>query len=57
MPIKKDSAAEPDETFAVKLSKATGAALGAASATVTIHEDAPGCGAAVVPVRDPGGRV
>ncbi len=47
VPIKKDSAAEPDETFAVKLSKATGAALGAASATVTIHEDAPGCGAAV----------
>ncbi|HTG31305.1 MAG TPA: Calx-beta domain-containing protein [Thermoanaerobaculia bacterium] len=48
VPIKKDSASEPDETFAVKLSKATGAALGAASATVTIHEEAPGCGAAVV---------
>jgi plastocyanin len=47
VPIKKDSAAEPDETFAVKLSKATGAALGAASATVTIHEDGAGCGAAV----------
>lgn len=51
VPIKKDSAAEPDETFAVKLSKATGAALGAASATVTIHEDAPGCGAAVSQIR------
>jgi plastocyanin len=49
VPIKKDSAAEPDETFAVKLSKATGAALGAASATVTIHEDGAGCGAAVSP--------
>ena len=43
IPIKKDSTAEPDETFTVKLSKATGATLGAASATVTIHEDAPGC--------------
>ena len=48
VPIKKDSASEPDETFAVKLSKATGAALGAASATVTIHEEGAGCGAAVV---------
>jgi plastocyanin len=51
VPIKKDSAAEPDETFAVKLSKATGAALGAASATVTIHEDGGGCSAAVVQIR------
>jgi plastocyanin len=54
IPIKKDSAAEPDETFAVKLSKATGAALGAASATVTIHEDAPGCNAAAVQIRTEG---
>lgn len=51
VPIKKDSASEPDETFAVKLSKATGATLGAASATVTIHEDGAGCGAAVSQIR------
>jgi len=43
IPIKKDNTPEPDETFTVKLSKATGATLGAAAATVTIHEDAPGC--------------
>ncbi len=54
VPIKKDNVAEPDKTFAVKLSKATGAALGAGSATVTIHEDAPGCGAAVAQVRAEG---
>jgi plastocyanin len=49
VPIKKDNVSEPDKTFAVKLSKATGAALGAATATVTIHEEAPGCGTAVAP--------
>jgi plastocyanin len=47
IPIKKDNVAEPDETFSVQLSKATGAALGAHSAVVTIHETPPGCGAAV----------
>lgn len=44
--IKNDSAVEPDESFAVKLSKATGAALGVSLATVTIHDDdGTGCGA------------
>ena len=44
IPIKNDSAPEPDETFTVKLSKATGAALGTPAATVTIHDDDnPGC--------------
>jgi len=45
IPIKKDNAPEPDETFTFKLSKPTGAGLGAAVATVTIHEDSPGCNA------------
>jgi plastocyanin len=45
VPIKNDSAKEGDETFTVKLSKATGAGLGASSATVTIHDDdGTGCG-------------
>ena len=44
IPIKNDNTPEPDKSFAVKLSKATGAALGAASASVTIHDDDnPGC--------------
>ncbi|HEX9945120.1 MAG TPA: Calx-beta domain-containing protein [Thermoanaerobaculia bacterium] len=48
VPIKNDSAREPDESFAVKLSKATGAALGASSATVTVHDDdTPGCPASL----------
>jgi len=47
IPIKKDNVPEPDKSFAVRLSKATGAALGAAVETVTIHDSAPGCGAAV----------
>src|SRR3954471_1667331 len=43
--IKNDSAKEPDKSFTVKLSKATGAGLGAIIATVTIHDDdPPGCG-------------
>jgi len=37
--IKNDTAVEPDETFSVKLSKVTGAALGDAVAVVTIHDD------------------
>jgi plastocyanin len=51
VPIKKDSVAEPDKISTVRLSKATGAALGAATATVTIHEDAPGCSTAVSQIR------
>jgi hypothetical protein len=44
VPIKNDSAPEPDETFSVHLSKATGATLGTSAATVTIHDnDSPGC--------------
>lgn len=44
VPLKNDTAPEPNETFSVKLSKATGAALGTSSATVTIHDDdTPGC--------------
>ena len=47
VPIKNDSAKESNETFIVKLSKATGAGLGTSSATVTIQDDdTPGCGAA-----------
>jgi len=46
--IKNDSAKEPDESFAVKLSLAKGAALGANVATVTIHDDdGVGCGASL----------
>ena len=53
IPIKNDSVPEPDKAFSVKLSKATGAALGDATAVVTIHDDDnPGCGtAAVLPSR------
>ncbi|HEX5719891.1 MAG TPA: Calx-beta domain-containing protein, partial [Thermoanaerobaculia bacterium] len=43
--IKNDKLKEKDETFTVKLSKATGAGLGANSAKVTINDnDTPGCG-------------
>jgi plastocyanin len=46
--IKNDTAGEPDETFSVKLSKATRAALGSATAAVTIHDDdAAGCSSAL----------
>jgi len=37
--IKNDSAKEPDKSFSIRLSKATGAAMGATAATVTIHDD------------------
>jgi plastocyanin len=48
VPIKNDSAPEQDETFTIKLSKATGASMGTSSAAVTIHDDdGPGCGAGV----------
>jgi plastocyanin len=47
VPIKKEAASQPDKSFSVRLSKATGAALGTASAVITIHEDSPGCGSAV----------
>jgi plastocyanin len=44
--IKNDTAPEQDETFGVKLTKATGASLGTSSATVTIHDDdGAGCSA------------
>ncbi len=47
IPIRNDNVPEPDKTFTVRLSKATGAALGDAVATVTIHDDDnPGCDAA-----------
>lgn len=47
VPVKNDSAKESNETFLIKLSKATGAGLGTSSATVTIQDDdTPGCGAA-----------
>jgi hypothetical protein len=46
VPIKNDGSREGDETFTVKLSKATGAGLGASTATVTIHDDdGSGCNA------------
>ena len=45
IPIKNDNLPEPDKTFAIHLSKATGAALGTAAAVATIHDDDnPGCG-------------
>lgn len=48
VPVVNDSSKESDETFTVKLSKATGASLGASTATVTIHDDdGAGCGAAL----------
>jgi plastocyanin len=39
VPITNDSAREQSETFTFKLSKATGASLGASVAMVTIHDD------------------
>src|SRR4051794_4971091 len=46
IPVKKGATPQPDKTFSVKLSKATGAAMGTAAATVTIHDDrSPGCNA------------
>jgi plastocyanin len=46
---KNDGTAEPDESFTVKLAKATGAALGSpVNASVTIHDD-DGCSAALAP--------
>jgi plastocyanin len=47
IPVRNDNVPEPDKTFTVRLSKATGAALGDAVAAVTLHDDDnPGCGAA-----------
>lgn len=49
IPIKNDKAIESDETFSVKLSKATGAGLGNAVSTVAIHDDdGPQCDAALL---------
>ena len=48
VPIKNDNAREQDETFTVKLSKATGASIGTSSAVVTIQDDdGAGCGASL----------
>jgi len=48
VPIKNDTAREQDESFTVKLSKATGASIGTSSAAVTIHDDdGAGCGASL----------
>jgi plastocyanin len=53
IPIRNDGAQEPDKTFAFKLSGAKGARLGAAAATVTIHDDdGGGCAAAVLAPSD-----
>lgn len=46
VPIKNDKDLETDETFTVKLTKATGAALGTNSAVVTIKDDDNTCGSA-----------
>ena len=52
IPIKKSNTPQPDKTFSVKLSKPTGAAMGAAAATVTIHDDrSPGCNAVASEAR------
>lgn len=46
--IKNDSIKEPDKSFSVRLSKATGAAMGETAATVVIHDDdGTGCGASL----------
>lgn len=48
VPIKNDTAREQDESFVIKLSKATGATIGTSSAAVTIQDDdSPTCGAAL----------
>ena len=48
VPLKNDGAPEPSETFAVKLSKATGATMGTSTATVTIQDDdGAGCAASL----------
>ncbi|HEV8583116.1 MAG TPA: Calx-beta domain-containing protein [Thermoanaerobaculia bacterium] len=47
IPIKNDSAIEPDEAFSIKLSRPTVAALATVSAAVTIHDDDGGCSASV----------
>lgn len=48
VPIKNDTAREQDESFAIRLSKATGATIGTSNATVTIKDDdGAGCGAAL----------
>jgi plastocyanin len=48
VPLKNDTKTEPEEAFSFKLSKATGAALGAAVAAVTVRDDdgGGGCSAA-----------
>jgi len=52
IPIKKANTPQPDKTFSVRLSKVTGAAMGAAAATVTIHDDrSPGCNAVASEAR------
>lgn len=49
VPIKNDSSIEADESFTVKLSKATGAGLGNAVSTVGIHDDdGPQCDGALL---------
>jgi plastocyanin len=53
VPVKNDTAREQDESFTVKLSKATGATIGTSTATVTIHDDdSPSCGAALTAPAD-----
>lgn len=48
VPIKNDRAREQEETFTVKLSKATGASIGTSSAAVTIEDDdGAGCSASL----------
>lgn len=48
VPIKNDTAKEQEESFVIKLSKATGATIGTSSATVTIQDDDnPTCDAAL----------
>jgi plastocyanin len=55
IPIKKGKTPQPDKTFSVKLSKPTGAPVGAGSATVTIHDDrSPGCTASPSAVQTEG---
>jgi plastocyanin len=48
VPLKNDTALEVDEGFTVKLTKATGAALGTNTAAVTIHDDDNPCGSALL---------
>jgi plastocyanin len=53
VPLKNDTALESDESFTVKLTKATGASLGTSSAGVTVHDDDNPCSSALSALSAP----